>query len=84
MDFCYNHVTKLHCEENPMRMRKKTNLVPRMEACSEYWIREPETYKGHWRELMLSVPGHITPTERPHSAQPTRPKKGMGERAAKR
>ena len=35
-----------------MRMRKKTNLVPRMEACSRYWIQEPETYKGRWRELM--------------------------------
>lgn len=35
-----------------MRMRKKTNLVPRMEACSEYWIREPETHRGRWRELM--------------------------------
>ena len=35
-----------------MRMRKKTNLVPRMEACSEYWIRNPEEYKGRWRELM--------------------------------
>ena len=35
-----------------MRMRKKTNLVPRMEACAQYWIQEPETYKGRWRELM--------------------------------
>ena len=35
-----------------MRMRKKTNLVPRMEACSEYWIQNPEGYKGRWRELM--------------------------------
>ena len=41
-----------NCEEKPMRMRKKTNLVPRMEACSEYWIRNPEEYKGRWRELM--------------------------------
>ena len=23
-----------------------------MEACSEYWIREPEVNKGHWRDLM--------------------------------
>ncbi len=23
-----------------------------MEACSEYWIREPEKNKGHWRDLM--------------------------------
>ncbi len=35
-----------------MRMRKKPNLVPRMEACSEYWIQNPEDYKGKWRELM--------------------------------
>lgn len=34
-----------------MRMRKKPNLVPRMEACSDIWIREPETMKGRWREL---------------------------------
>ena len=34
-----------------MRMRKKPNLVPRMEACSDIWIREPETMKGHWRDL---------------------------------
>ena len=34
-----------------MRMRKKTNLVPRMEACAEYWIQNPEEYKGRWREL---------------------------------
>ena len=35
-----------------MRMRKKPNLVPRMEACSDYWIREPEAYRGKWRSLM--------------------------------
>ena len=35
-----------------MRMRKKPNLVPRMEACAEYWIQNPEEYKGRWRELM--------------------------------
>ncbi len=34
-----------------MRMRKKPNLVPRMEACSDIWIRDPETKRGHWREL---------------------------------
>lgn len=34
-----------------MRMRKKPNLVPRMEACSDIWIREPETMKGRWQEL---------------------------------
>ena len=35
-----------------MRMRKKNNLQSRMDACSEYWIQNPETYKGRWRELM--------------------------------
>ena len=35
-----------------MRLRTKRNLDPRMEACSEYWIRDPETHRGAWRELM--------------------------------
>ena len=35
-----------------MRMRKKPNLVPRMEACSDIWIRNPEELRGKWRELM--------------------------------
>ena len=35
-----------------MRMRKKHNLVPRMEACDRVWIRQPADYKGRWRELM--------------------------------
>ena len=34
-----------------MRMRKKPNLIPRMEACSAYWIRQPEEMKGKWRSL---------------------------------
>lgn len=34
-----------------MRMRKKPNLVPRMERCSDWWIREPESMKGRWRSL---------------------------------
>ena len=34
-----------------MRMRKRNNLEPRMEACAPVWIREPETYRGRWREL---------------------------------
>ncbi len=34
-----------------MRMRKKPNLVPRMEACSDIWIRNPEELRGKWREL---------------------------------
>ena len=35
-----------------MRMRKKHNLGPRMEACDRIWIRQPAEYKGRWRELM--------------------------------
>ena len=34
-----------------MRMRKKPNLIPRMEACSDIWIRTPEELRGKWREL---------------------------------
>lgn len=35
-----------------MRMRKKPNLLPRMEACDRVWIRQPADYRGRWRELM--------------------------------
>ena len=35
-----------------MRMRKKKNLIPRMERCSAYQIKDPYERKGHWRELM--------------------------------
>ena len=38
-----------------MRMRKMKNLVPRMEACSDFRIAEPETRKGIWKELMPAV-----------------------------
>ena len=34
-----------------MRMRKKKNLHPRMDACESCWIRQPEAMRGHWREL---------------------------------
>ena len=33
-----------------MRMRKKPNLVPRMERCAEYLIPQPEELKGRWFE----------------------------------
>lgn len=33
-----------------MRMRKKPNLVPRMERCAGVLIREPEALRGHWLE----------------------------------
>ena len=35
-----------------MRMRKKPNVGPRMEACQEVWIQSPETLQGNWRSLM--------------------------------
>lgn len=35
-----------------MRMRKKPNLIPRMERCARVWITDPEEHQGHWRELM--------------------------------
>ena len=34
-----------------MRMRKKKNLQPRMEACRVNWIENPTEYKGRWRDL---------------------------------
>ena len=34
-----------------MRMRKKANLVPRMERCSEFLVSSPIEYRGHWRDL---------------------------------
>ncbi len=35
-----------------MRMRKKPNLIPRLEACGELVIAEPKQRRGRWRELM--------------------------------
>lgn len=35
-----------------MRMRKRNNLAPRMEACSAIWVKNGTEYKGKWRELM--------------------------------
>ena len=34
-----------------MRMRKKPNLGPRMEACSQWLIGSPETMSGTWRSM---------------------------------
>lgn len=34
-----------------MRMRKKKNLDPRMEACAALWVRDPAGMRGRWREL---------------------------------
>ena len=35
-----------------MRMRKKKNLIPRMERCADYQIKDPYDRRGRWRELM--------------------------------
>lgn len=34
-----------------MRMRKKKNLQPRMEACRSLWITDPFAQRGHWHDL---------------------------------
>ena len=33
-----------------MRMRKKPNLIPRMEKCAQVQIKNPKDLKGKWRE----------------------------------
>ena len=38
-----------------MRMRRKKNLGPRMEACAAWQIRDPEALRGIWRSLMPSA-----------------------------
>lgn len=35
-----------------MRMRKRNNLEPRMEACSAIWVRNGKELRGNWRSLM--------------------------------
>ncbi len=35
-----------------MRMRKKKNLVPRMERCAGVQVMDPASLKGRWRSLM--------------------------------
>ena len=34
-----------------MRMRKKANLEPRMEACAAWQVKDPVAMKGSWRSL---------------------------------
>ena len=38
-----------------MRMRKKKNLIPRMERCSAVSIPDGVAQKGHWKDLMPSA-----------------------------
>ena len=35
-----------------MRMRKKKNLAPRMEACGGWLVADPFAQRGRWQELM--------------------------------
>ena len=35
-----------------MRMRKKKNLIPRMDRCGDRLIRDPYDHRGNWIELM--------------------------------
>lgn len=35
-----------------MRMRRRNNLEPRMAACEQVWIHDPESLRGSWRSLM--------------------------------
>ena len=35
-----------------MRMRKKKNLVPRMERCGAVHVKDGPAMRGHWRDLM--------------------------------
>ena len=35
-----------------MRMRKKPNLIPRMQRCARLLITAPEEHRGQWRDLM--------------------------------
>lgn len=35
-----------------MRMRKKPNLIPRLEACGGLVITDPKEHRGRWRELL--------------------------------
>ena len=36
-----------------MRMRKKKNLVPRMERCAACLVQEPYEMPGTWREKLM-------------------------------
>jgi len=38
-----------------MRMRRKKYLQPRMERCSDYWIKAPQELRGDWSKLMPSA-----------------------------
>jgi len=35
-----------------MRMRKKKNLIPRMDRCGDFLVRDPYEHQGNWHALM--------------------------------
>ena len=35
-----------------LRMRKKKNLIPRMERCAQWLISDPQALRGNWRSLL--------------------------------
>ena len=47
-----------------MRMRKKKNLVPRMEACGGCLVRDPFAMRGQWRTLMPEARELVVAMER--------------------
>ena len=42
-----------------MRMRKKPNLIPRLQKCERVLVREPEGLAGSWRTLFPGAAGEI-------------------------
>ncbi len=42
-----------------MRMRKKKNLIPRMEKCAEYLVSSPEELKGKWASVFKGAPAEL-------------------------
>lgn len=40
-----------------MRMRRRNNLAPRMEACESVWIHDPEALRGNWAQPDAGLPG---------------------------
>lgn len=42
-----------------MRMRKKKNLVPRMERCDACYVRDPYALSGKWRETLMPAAREI-------------------------
>ena len=42
-----------------MRMRKKKNLIPRMERCAPCHIRDGFALRGRWREGLMPAAGEL-------------------------